>query len=90
MALADLQAARHTQANLHGQVRGKSLIYKMLLNPGLPPSPTRDPPFPTSCTNKTYCLSCFQAKYSHLILTEGTSTAGLTLMSILNSATAQD
>ena len=34
MALADLQAARHTQANLHGQVRGKSLIYKMPLNLG--------------------------------------------------------
>ena len=36
-----------------------------------------------------HCLSCFLAKFSHLILTEGTSTAGLTLMSVLNSATAQ-
>ena len=61
----------------------------MALNPGSLLPPARDPPFPTSCTNKTYCLSCFLAKFSHLILTEGTSTAGLTLMSVLNSATAQ-
>ena len=46
MALADLQAARHTQANLHGQVRGKSLIYKVLLNPGLPPSPNQGSTLP--------------------------------------------
>ena len=88
-ALTGLQAARHTQANPHGQVRGKNLTYKMALNPGSLLPPARDPPFPTSCTNKTYCLSCFLAKFSHLILTEGTSTAGLTLMSVLNSATAQ-